>query len=940
MRRQLVLAFGVLLPLLAHGAFAQTSSSSDPFSTGTTSPQVDCTDPLLANSSTCTDGSQSPSSGSQIQNFGQAGAANIPGSGSQQIQGARPQNYNDAGNISGQNGARETILQKLPPEPLTEFQKFVAGTTGQVLPIFGADLFQNAPSTFAPMDQTPIPPDYVIGPGDLLRLRLWGQVNFTADVRVDRAGEIYIPQVGPVHVAGLPFQALDQHVREAVSRVYRNFDLTADIGQIRAIQVYVVGQAHRPGTYTVSSLSTLVDTLFASGGPSVQGSLRHIYLKRGGKTVVDFDLYDLLVSGDKSKDTKLESGDILFIPAAGPEIALTGSVRKPGIYELRDDTSMQQILTAAGGASTVAAESRISIERIQDHQDRTAMEVAFDATGLATALRGGDIIRVLSIVPMYQKTVTLRGNTANPGRFAWHAGMHVADLIPDRESLLTRDYWWRRTQLGLPAPDFEPVPYLAAQSQPTNPVDLRFRAQSFPRRCLATTINGTIDSNANGPTNGSQNGTVNGYNNLVPCYPAYSSNPTSANNNNNNGYGGNPNDLSQSSQQNPQFPFDNQGVQQPGGYFPDQSSQQQQQQQGTYSPNANQQAGSGTLADRDSGLVTQNTAAARGPRTTVQLSAPEIDWDYAVIERLDPETLKTSLITFDLGKLVMQHDAGQNIELQAGDVISVFSQADIHVPIGQQTKFVRLEGEFLHSGTYSVQPGETLRQLVERAGGMTGDAYLYGSQFTRERTRMAQQQRIDEYVQSLQLQIVRGTLAQSSSAVSSAQDLAAANSALASERELISKLQQIKATGRMVLEVKPDSAGIDSLPDLPLEDGDRFIVPSVPASVNVVGSVYDQNSFIFHNGRRVEDYLHLAGGPDRNADRKRVFVIRADGSVLSRQAASGVWGNTFDSVRLNPGDTIVMPEKTFGASSLRGFLEFSQLFSSLAFGAAAISILQ
>jgi protein involved in polysaccharide export with SLBB domain len=157
---------------------------------------------------------------------------------------------------------------------------------------------------------------------------------------------------------------------------------------------------------------------------------------------------------------------------------------------------------------------------------------------------------------------------------------------------------------------------------------------------------------------------------------------------------------------------------------------------------------------------------------------------------------------------------------------------------------------------------------------------------------------------------------------------------------LINKLKQIRATGRMVLEVRPNSSGIASLPDLPLQDGDRFIVPSAPASVSVVGSVYDQNSFIYKPGRRTGDYLHLAGGPNRNADEKHIFVVRADGSVLSRQTTSSIWGNTFDAVRLNPGDTVVVPEKTYGPSKLRGFLEFSQLFSQLAFGAAAISILQ
>ena len=931
MRRQLVLAFGVLLPMLWHQAIAQTSpSDSDLNSTGTDSSQVDCSDPLMVNSTACTANGQQGQTGTggQIPNLNPSGIS------SQVNQAARPQNYSDTGTLSNQNqnqnqNARGAFQQTLPPQPLTEFQKFVAGTTGQMLPVFGANLFQNAPSTFAPLDETPVPPDYVIGPGDLLRVRVWGQVNFTANVRVDRSGEIYLPQVGPVHVAGLPFQALDEHVREAVGRVYRNFDLTVDIGQIRAVQVYIVGQAHRPGTYTISSLSTLVDALFASGGPSIQGSLRHVYLKRGGKTIVDFDLYDLLINGDKSKDTKIESGDVIYIPAAGPQVALTGSVRRPGIYELRDETSIEQILAAAGGPSTVAAGARISIERIEDHQERAAMEVAFDPTGLATVLRGGDIVRILSIVPKYQKTVTLRGNTANPGRFAWHEGMHISDLIPDRESLLTRDYWWKRTRLGLPAPEYEPVPYLATQSQPTNPVDLRFRAKSFSNRlpnCSPGTAN---NGNANGTPNGNPTQTGSGTASNGPCisYPSNNANGSNANLAN---------------------PYAIQGSQTSAdGLTPDQQGNLPQdqgdlfdQQQGAQYPRVNPRAASTSLAERETGLTTPDTASPTARRTTVQLSAPEIDWDYAVIERLDPETLKTSLLPFDLGKLVMQHDTSQNLELKAGDVISIFSQADIHVPIAQQTKFVRLEGEFVHSGTYSVKPGETLRQLVERAGGLSPDAYLYGSQFLRESTRVAEQSRIDQYIQNLQLQIERGSLAQASSAVASAQDLASANTALITERDLISKLQQIRATGRMVLEVHPNSAGIGNLPDLPLEDGDRFIVPSVPASVNVVGSVYDQNSFLFQSGRRVGDYLHLAGGPNRDADRKHLFVIRADGSVLSRQATSSVWGNTFDTTRLNPGDTLVVPEKTFGPSGLRGFLEFSQLFSQLAFGAAAISILQ
>ena len=589
MRKQLVFSLSVFFAVFSPLAIAQNSPAGEYPSNVQTNPSVDCSDPLLANSSECQTNSQSENPGVSAQQYGQTGVnpqqnpASVPQPGMN-----RPQTYSDLGSQNNQQNQNNNTLNNqrpLPPQPLTEFQKFVAGTTGQVLPVFGTSLFQNAPSTFAPMDEAPVPPDYVIGPGDELRIRIWGQVNFDANVRVDRAGEIYLPQVGQVHVAGLPYQALSEHLHAAVARVFRNFDLTADIGQIRAVQVYVVGLANRPGTYTISSLSTLVDALFASGGPSVEGSKRHIYLKRAGETVVDFDLYDLLVNGDKSKDAKLQSGDVIFIPAAGPQVALTGSVRRPAIYQLRDDTTIGQLLKYAGGASTTASSARISIERIENHKDRSAMEVAFDQPGLATVLEQGDILRVLSIVPMYQKTVTLRGNLANPGRFAWHEGMRLSDLIPDRDSLLTRDYWWKRAQLGLPSPEFEPVPMLAAQSQPSYPVDLRTRAKKFPlsaAECRA--YNGAYDSNwyrcnqygPNGVQNNNQNN-PNGQNNQYNQY--------NQNNQNNQG----------------QYGQDGQYYPPPYGPFPGsdqqnldnnanwQSPQQQQQ------PNASQQGGTQLL---------------------------------------------------------------------------------------------------------------------------------------------------------------------------------------------------------------------------------------------------------------------------------------------------------------------------------------------------------
>jgi protein involved in polysaccharide export with SLBB domain len=787
-------------------------------------------------------------------------------------------NYSDTGQ-SARQGTTQTQAQRapLPPEPLTEFQKFIASTTGQVLPIFGAELFRNVPSTFAPLNMTPVPSDYVIGPGDELRIRAWGQVNFQANVQVDRSGEVYLPQVGPVHVAGMPFSALDAHLRSAIGRVYRNFDLTADIGQIRAIQVYVAGEARRPGVYTVSSLSTLVDTVFASGGPSIQGSMRDIELRRGSETVADFDLYALLAHGDKSKDVKLLPGDVIFIPPVGAEVAITGSVRNPAIYELRAGEALDGLIADAGGVSAVAAEARISIERIQDHHDRQAMEVAFDASGLKTPLADGDLIRIFSIVPMYQKTVILRGNLANPGRFAWHLGMRLSDLIPDKDSLITRNYWWKRAQLGLPAPEFEASEGLADMRQPADNNAVMLKA---PTQAQLSLLNQSTSQQGQYGSQQDQAGSLQTQSGMAQNQPGMIGGP---------------------------------------------------------SLSAQQRAGSSSLAAQQTGLSSGIPAPEQ--RTEVHQLAAEIDWDYAVIERLDPATLKTTLVPFDLGKLVLQHDASQDLDLQAGDVVTIFSEADIHVPIAEQTKLVTLSGEFVHAGVYTVQPGETFRHLVERAGGLTPNAYLYASEYTRESTRRMQQARIDEYVQNLSMEMQRGNLATTASAVSSAQDATNAAASQASEQQLLASLHQIQATGRIVLRFKPDSSGIDSLPDITMENGDQFIVPSVPATVNVVGAVYDQNSFLFTQGRRAGEYLQLAGGPNQDADRKHEFLIRADGEVVGSDLGGGLWNNKFNNLRVYPGDTIVVPEKNLKPSSMRNVIEWSQIISNLGMGFALMGIL-
>jgi protein involved in polysaccharide export with SLBB domain len=756
------------------------------------------------------------------------------------------------------------------PEPLTEFQKFVAADTGKVLPIFGGMLFRDVPATFAPLDKVPVPENYVVGPGDELMLRAWGSIAFYLRVTVDRSGSIYIPHVGQVQVAGIRFSELRNYLDGQIATSFKKFDLSVEMGHLRAIQIFVVGRTRRPGSYTVSSLSSLVDALFVSGGPSSTGSMRRIEVKRGSSVVTELDLYDFLLNGNKSKDIPLLPGDVIYVLPAGPRVALTGSVSQPAIFEIRRGETVGDILAMAGGLTSLATMESGELERIDSSGARHVIEVHFDEAGLKMALADGDILRVLSIVPRFDNAVTLRGNVANPGRYAWHAGMRITDLIPNKDALLTRNYWKRKNSLVFVRMDGQ------AQAQ----------AQAQ-----------TSDNSGGGP-------------------PAGKTDVVDSSR-----------DLTQDDDE---------------GNSATAASMPQSEDKSEASP-PKRPTGGETNGSSNSGQSIASQTGAPSERfpvsNRVEPRVPEIDWDYAVIERLNADDLATSLKPFNLGRAVLEKGEKDNLELQPGDIVTIFSQADIRVPQSRQATFVRLEGEFQAAGVYSVRPGETLRELVERAGGLTRQAYLFGSAFTRESTRRQQQAQLDEYSSDLERDIERAASTRSSSAVS-VQEAATSQASLESQRALAAKLRLMRASGRIVLDIDPESTGMANIPDIPLEDGDSFIVPSRPANVKVVGAVYDQNAFIFEAPRRAGDYLQLAGGIARSGDSRHAFIIRADGSVVSRKSKRARSRGGLEKLAMNPGDTVVVPETIDKTTLLRGLTDWSAVFGQFGLGAAAINVLR
>jgi protein involved in polysaccharide export with SLBB domain len=706
-----------------------------------------------------------------------------------------------------------TAIVPLPPEqtpePETEFQRFVTSSVGHTLDIFGKSLFSRVPTTFAPLNNVPVTADYVVGPGDEIDLRVWGQVNLNLQLFVDATGSVFVPQVGNFSVAGLQFQQLAGFFRAQLSAVYRNFDLTVNMGQLKSIQVFVVGQVRKPGAYTVSSLSTLIDAIFASGGPSSIGSMRDIQLKRGAQIVTTLDLYDFLLNGDKSKDARLLAGDVIYIPTVGPQVAISGSLKNPAIFELKNEKTIAELLKMAGGLTAVADEQRAVLERIGNRGVRSTVEFALNGTGLATTLKDGDVVRILTITPRITDVVTLRGNVANEGRFPWHPGMRLRDVIPDKESLITRHYWNNRNSIG-----FTPVEtFGATQNTTTN---------------LNTAATGSEVANA-------------------------------------------------------------------------------------------QVTGS---------LRTQ----------LIPQSAPNINWSYAVIERPNPQDLNATLVPFHPGKLILENDNSENLELRPGDVITVFSQDDIRVPRTELRRRIRLEGEIKYGGIYDALPGETLGQLIQRAGGLTGDAYLFGSVLERESVRQQQVTTRDQFVREMTIELRQGLVIRNNGTVSTdtAAEIAANN---AEAQNLIREIQSLDPTGRIVLPVLPERNDLAPLMNVALEDGDRFVVPSRPLTVLVSGAVYNQNVILHEPGLRVNDYLAGAGGFTTNADKRHPFIIRANGQIVPR-AALGLFSRTFESSRLYPGDAVVVPIVMFRGDFMRAVRDWTQVFSQLGLGAAAINVLK
>lgn len=718
-----------------------------------------------------------------------------------------------------------------PPVPENEFQKSVAIRSGIKLSQYGYDLFRQ-PNTYTPVVNVPIDSNYTLGPGDQIFVQGWGSISisYTADVASD--GTIYIPKVGTFNVAGIKAGSLESYLRSKIGAVFKKFQLSATVSKIRSIQINVAGYALAPGTYTVSSLTSLSNAIFAVGGPAADGSLRHIELKRNGVVIKDFDMYQVLLKGNNAQDVRLLPGDIVYFRPKGGEVAIYDGVKFPAIYEVKTGEKVRDILGFAGGDSFDNNKSKVVIEQITNNKKINVYDYAY-SQGLGQDVINGDIIHFMRMSKTYDNAVVLIGNVANPTRLQYRQGMRVKDVIPNKEALLSKSFW-DSYSFNTYGKDFQ------------NTTDSREK-----------TTNRNLDA--------------------VPSYNFA-------------------NGLSNT------VKIDSQGL-----------------------------VESGARNSHSEVFSNADNVVNAGP---ISIPEADINWNYAAIIRIDPQDYKTHIIPFNLLKAI-NGDSANNIQLMAGDVIDVLSTKDVRNPVTDRPLFVFVDGEVVSPGVYEVKSGESIIDVIQRAGGLTPKAYVFGMELDRKSVQKKQEMILNQMLDQAQ-QTLLGQASTAGLVVMNAGQAQIQAQILQQQQAFIEKMRQIKPVGRVILGLKSASAKLSDLPLVPLENSDTIYIPPLPDTVDVVGQVFNPATFVYKSNLSVGDYIDMAGTENQFADTSNEYVLRADGTLYSRQQAG--WFGAFSSRTLNPGDAIIVPQEIKFGSTLQNVMNWTQILANFGTAAAAIQV--
>ena len=749
---------------------------------------------------------------------------------------------------------------------------------------YGYDLFAGSPTTFAPVTEIPIPNNYTLGPGDVLRVQLWGKENQQLELPISRDGTISFPQSGPQVVAGLSFDEARQQIKKRVSEQYIGVQASVTLGELRSMRVFVLGEARNAGSYTVSSLSTITNALYVSGGIQRTGSLRRIQHKRDGELIGELDLYDLLLKGDTSDDNRLQPGDVIFIPSVGDRVGIDGEVYRPALYELKNKTNLQELVKLAGGLTPQAYPQLIRIERNNDDFLRIIAEANLTTPkGKQAVVKPGDRIDVASISDITGQYVEVKGAATRPGRFAWVPGMRVSSVIKSLDSALLPEADKRYAAIVRtdPATDRVSVVNLRLREALNNPGGKNDITLQEKDQLLIFVDEGKVSAKSR-DQNDSQGKEGSRQNSEEPeseetDYSRFSRESLFA-----------PVLARLKSQAKPGAPQQTIQVTGPVRY------------PGEYPLPASKQ-------------VADAIYVAGGLKDSASLYTAELA-RFGVNEE---GTGQTSILDLNL-QAVMKGQA--SVSLKSRDRLLIKS-----IPEFAQSKTIELNGEVRYPGQYTVRNGETLRDVIKRAGGLTDNAFPEGAVFTREKLRQREAQRLQKAEERLQGDLLGVQL--------KGDDLSGQSAQRTQQVEdLLDDVQSARPVGRMVINLA-EVVDSNTYQPIRLQDGDRLTVPITPQSVSVFGEVQFPTSHLHTEGLTVDDYLERSGGPTRQADEGRVYVVKADGSIMLPQESRWFGGR---SQQLSVGDTIIVPIDVDRLNQLELWTNVSQIVYQIALGAAAV----